>query len=282
VFGATMKKSALTLTLVLALLFSAVATLQHISLATANPDRGPYLPDPPVLIVQSPKYNVTYYVNDVLLNLTVKTPPTRVGTLNITEISYNFDGQVVTLWNLTDYSLQPTQQFTILLNTSTGPHTLQVNIHSVSTYYANPKCGDSSASIRPIEVSQTIPFTVDTGAFPPPSVSIALPENKTYDTSEVPLNFTVNESGKQITYSLDGQDNVTATGNTTLTGLSNGEHNITVYATSAAGNIGASETITFTVAKETESFPTAIAGVITASVVVVSAGLAVYFKKRKR
>jgi hypothetical protein len=279
-----MKKTALTLTLILALLFSAVATLQHVSLATANPNRGPYLPSPPVLIVQSPQYNTTYYVNDVLLNFTVITPYTWIGPTNITEISYNLDGQVVTLWNLTDYSLQPTQQFTILLNTSTGPHTLQVNIHSESTYYANPKCGDSSASVFPMEVSQTIPFTVDTGAFPPPSVSIASPENKTYNTSEVPLNFTVNESGTQITYSFDGQANVTAAGNTILTGLSNGEHNITVYATNVAGNIGASETITFTIAKETETepFPTTLVIAIIALVAFVGAGLAVYFKKRKR
>jgi len=276
-----MKRTALALTLILALFCSAVATLQHISLATANPDRGPYLPSPPVLIVQSPQFNTTYYVNDVLLNLTVITPYTWIGPTNIIEISYNFDGQVVTLWNLTDYSLQPTQQFTILLNTSTGPHTLQVNIHSESTYYANPKCGDSSATIFPIEVSQTIPFNVNAGAFPPPSVSIASPENKTYGTFDVPLNFTVNESGSQITYSLDGQDNVTAAENITLTGLSYGEHNITVYATDIAGNIGASETITFTVAKEPDPFPTAIVAVIVASVAVVGAGLLVYFKKRK-
>ena len=158
---------------------------------------------------------------------------------------------------------------------------MQVNIHSESTYYANPKCGDTSATIFPIEVSQTIPFNVNAGAFPPPSVSIASPENKTYDTFDVPLNFTVNESGSQITYSLDGQNNVTAAENTTLTGLSYGEHNITVYATDIAGNIGASETITFTVAKEPEPFPTAIVAVIVASVAVVGAGLLVYFKKRK-
>jgi hypothetical protein len=277
-----MKKTALTLTLILALLCSAVATLQHISLAIANPDMGLYRPDPPVLIVQSPRYNTTYYVNAVLLNLTAITPYPRIGLTKITEISYNFDGQVVTLWNLADYSLQPTQQFTILLNTSTGPHTLQVNIHSESTYSASPKCSDSRDSIFPMEVSQTIPFTVVAGAFPPPSVSIASPENKTYDTFEVPLNFTVNEAGSQITYSLDGQDNVTAVENITLTGLSYGEHDITVYATDIAGNIGASETITFTVAKEPEPFPTAIVAVIVASVAVVGAGLLVYFKKRRR
>jgi hypothetical protein len=286
-------KKVLALTLILVLLFSAVATLQHIGLATVNlsyhdpisPDipYGPAspFPDPPVLIVQSPQRNTTYYANDVLLNLTVITPPTWTGSTNVTEINYNFDGQVVTLWNLTDYPLSPTQQFLILLNASTGQHTLQVNAHSESTYYVDPRY-DFFPSTFPIEVSQTITFTVDTSAFPPMSVSIASPENKTYITFDVPLNFTVNEPDSQIIYSLDGQDNVTTSGNTTLTGLSNGEHNIAVYATNVAGNIGAFETITFTVAKEPEPFPTLIAAVIIASVAVVGAGLAVYFKKRKR
>ena len=285
-------KKVLALTLISAVLFSAVATLHHTGLATVNlsyhdpisPDipYGPVspFPDPPVLIVQSPQRNTTYYVNDVLLNFTVITPSTWTGSTNVTEIDYNFDGQVVTLWNLTDYPLSPTQQFLILLNASTGQHTLQVNAHSESTYYVDPRY-DFFPSIFPIEVSQTIPFTVDTTAFPPTSVSIASPENKTYITFDVPLNFTVNEPDSQIIYSLDGKDNVTTSENTTLTGLSNGEHSIAVYATDVAGNIGAFETITFTVAKEPEPFPTLIAVVIIGSVAVVGAGSAVYFKKRK-
>ena len=57
---------------------------------------------------------------------------------------------------------------------------------------------------------------------------------------------------------------------------------MTVYSSDSAGNVGASETVTFTVAKS-EPFPTTLA---TASIVVVvavvGAGLIVYFKKRKR
>jgi hypothetical protein len=52
-------------------------------------------------------------------------------------------------------------------------------------------------------------------------------------------------------YSLDEQDNVTITKNIlNLTGLANGAHNITVYATDTDGNTAKSETYTFTVAKE--------------------------------
>lgn len=138
------------------------------------------------------------------------------------------------------------------------------------------------ASTYPINVSQTIPFTVEEGPFLPPSVSIASPENKTYESLDVPLNFTVDKSVSQITYSLDGQKNVTVARNITLTSLSQGEHNITVYATNSAGSIGASETINFTVAKEPESFPTATAVAASGvSAAVISVGLLVYLKKCK-
>jgi len=122
----------------------------------------------------------------------------------------------------------------------------------------------------------TVNFTVDTTA---PSVSVLSPENKTYDTTNVTLNFTVSEMVSQTSYVLNGGENMTIEGNTTLTGLSNGEHNVTVYATDLAGYIGASETIMFTV----EVFPTTLTAVIILiSTVAVSAALLFYFKKRQR
>jgi hypothetical protein len=126
--------------------------------------------------------------------------------------------------------------------------------------------------------SFSVGFTVDTT---PPSVSVSSLENNTEYASDVALNFTVNEAVTQITYSLDGQENVTINGNTTLPQLSYGAHNVTVYTTDAAGNTGTSETITFTVAKP-ELFPTVLVAIAVATIVVVGAGLLIYFKKRKR
>jgi len=284
-------RKALVLAFVSALLFSAVAILPHVSVATAgvgyhdpiSPDipYGPVspFPNPPDLTVQSPQSNATYYVDAVLLNFTVVNPYKEGENTRIIEISYTFDGQLNTLWNLTDYPLASTRQFSIVLNASTGQHDLKVNVHAECTYYTDPRYIYSTSTF-PIVINKKVPFTVDTNAVPPPSVSITSPENRTYITSDVPLNFAVNGLSSQVTYSLDGHDNVTTTENTTLTGLSVGEHSITVYATNIAGNIGASETITFTIA-ETESFPTAIATVVIVSVAVVASGLAVYFKKRK-
>jgi hypothetical protein len=67
----------------------------------------------------------------------------------------------------------------------------------------------------------------------------------------------------------------------TLTGLSNGSHNVTVYATDEAGNVGTSQTINFTIAKP-ESFPTTLVAVASvASVAVIGVILLIYFRKRK-
>ncbi len=285
-------KKALLLSLILTLLFSALALLHHVSLATTNigyhdpisPDipYGPVspFPNPPDLIVQSPEYNTTYHVNEVLLNFTVVNPYTQSDSTRITEISYDFDGQLHTLWNLSNSPLASTQQFSILLNPSIGQHTLQINVHAELTFYPDPRFLDSP-SIYPIEVLETIPFIIDPNVPPPPFVSLASPESKTYITFDVPLYFTVNEINSQISYSLDGQDNVTTAGNTTLTGLTAGEHSITVYATNVAGNIGASETITFTVATQPDPFPLEITAVIIVTVAVVAPSIVVYFKKRK-
>jgi N-acetylneuraminic acid mutarotase len=115
----------------------------------------------------------------------------------------------------------------------------------------------------------------------PPKISVLSSFNQTYNESSVFLVFTVDKPVNWIGYSLDGEENVTVTGNFTLTGLSNGLHNVTVYAKDTFENVGASATVTFTVAKP-EPFPATL--VVTASgvaVAVVGAGLLVYFKKHK-
>ena len=69
----------------------------------------------------------------------------------------------------------------------------------------------------------------------------------------------------------------------TLAGLAYGVHNVTVYAVDMAGNIGTSETISFTIAEEPELFPVVpVAAASVASVALIGVGLLVYFKKRKR
>ena len=116
----------------------------------------------------------------------------------------------------------------------------------------------------------------------PPVISIYSPTNN-YSCNEtnVSLTFTVNKPATWLGYSLDGQDNVTIAGNITITSLTGGLHNVTVYAKDQFENTGASETITFTVAKP-EPFPTTPVIASAAAAVAITAALLVYFKKRRR
>lgn len=81
----------------------------------------------------------------------------------------------------------------------------------------------------------------------PPSVTILSPQNTTYNVPDVPLTFMVNETASWMGYSLDGQNNVTVADNTTMTGLSDGSHQVIVYANNSLGAMGSSETVYFTV-----------------------------------
>jgi len=112
----------------------------------------------------------------------------------------------------------------------------------------------------------------------PPEIAVVSPENTTYATNNVTVAFTVNKPAVWMGYSLDGRETVNVTGNITLTELSNGLHNITVYAKDKFGNTEASETISFTVAVP-EHFPTTLVATAVASLAAVGVCLIVYFKK---
>ena len=165
---------------------------------------------PPNIVVLSPG-NKTYSVNDVPLTFTVDESTSWIG--------YSLDGQanVTITGNITLSDLSDRSHYVVV--------------------YANDTVGNMGAS-------STVYFTIDTTS---PVITILSPQNKTYSTSSVPLTFTLNELTSWIGYSLDNQANVTITGNTTLTGLSDGVHTITVYANDTVGNMGYSDTVYFTV-----------------------------------
>ncbi len=83
----------------------------------------------------------------------------------------------------------------------------------------------------------------------PPTITILSPGNRTYYQTSMPLNFTTNEPTTWIGYRLDGKQNITITGNTTLSGLSYGYHNLVVYAKDNSDNTGISQKVYFTIKK---------------------------------
>jgi parallel beta-helix repeat protein len=165
---------------------------------------------PPKIVISSPESKV-YVTNSVSLTFIVSEPTTWIG-----------------------YSLDNHANVTILGNSSLT--SLNDGMHSV-VVYANDTVGNMGQS-------SIISFTIDTA---PPGVTVLSPENSTYATTSISLNFTVDEPTSWIGYQLDTQGNVTVTGNETLSNLAEGNHKITVYANDTNGLMGHSATLYFVV-----------------------------------
>jgi hypothetical protein len=282
------KKMLLTISFISVLLFSAVAGTQFVNLGTANPYsfRGQVPPDqetfPSLITVTSPTNNTAYNTNRVTLKFNVDAPQstTASGTC-VHHVAYKPDWQkeaTNVFQQIGDGEKQLTFNY-LLSNIPEGQHTITINTVGAGSYRNEEKLSYTTFFISS---TATIIFTIDCTA---PTVSVLSLANRTFALSDVPLAFTVNEAVSQIAYSLDGGYNMTATGNVTLSELSSGLHNVTVYAWDECGNMGASETIHFTIAEEPEVEPFAVAPVAVASaatVAVVGLGLLVYFKKRKK
>jgi len=196
---------------------------------------------PPILTIMSPENNTTYTSNDIQLVLSVNRPTTWMG--------YSLDGMAnVTITGDTE-----------LTDVSEGAHTI--------TVYVNDTFGNMVSS-------SAVAFSVDTL---PPRIVVLSPENRTYGEIDIQSDFTVNEPVEWMGYSLDGQDNVTITGNVTLAALSEGSHHITFYAIDLVGNTGASKTVYFDIAP----FPTVlvVAVAVTATIAVATGYL--LLKRRK-
>jgi hypothetical protein len=273
-----MNKTALTSIIIFAFI-TFVAGMQTLEVAKAN-----FLPAPAILIY-SP-YPIIYTNTSVPLNVVVNilsNSPEIVCVLYCVDENSN-----VTLTNLTrtdNEGFAPGRWgsvfrvTSILDNLAEGNHTLKV--------YSQDAAGK--------EMSSSVEFTINT-QYRYPEVLILSPQNKTYTTTEVPLIWACDEQKIVADYTLDLlshtplyayftlSGNASLPGNTTLTGLSNGTHTLTVNVITERGS--ASKTVHFTVSLETQLQPEPFSTtLVTASIVVVaviSVGLFVYFKKSHR
>ena len=126
-----------------------------------------------------------------------------------------------------------------------------------------------------------VPFGYERGV---PEICVwSLEEGGVYDFGDVRLELGLSHPVIWVGYSLNGAANVTVEGNVTLSGLSNGRYSVVVFAEDKYGNMGASETITFTVVNAPLSV-FFIVGVIVGVVVfgvVVCCGLFLFLRKRR-
>ncbi len=71
-----------------------------------------------------------------------------------------------------------------------------------------------------------------------PEIQLLFSENQNFSSNNVTLSFTVDKATSWIGYSLDGQPNATVSSNFTITNLTNGQHDIAIYANDTFGNMG--------------------------------------------
>jgi hypothetical protein len=229
--------------------------------------------------------NTTYNSNSLLLNVTIhrQFKPSEYDS----RIMYSLNGEA----NVTVPSTEtffdmttPESIWTALMSYTqiSGTETLQnlsEGYHSLTVFGVYERAGGISTKYPLImQDTQTVYFTINDGIAP--SLTNLQIENTTYSQNSLPLNFTVNEKVGWVGYSLDGEANVTFTGNMTLSGLDYGSHSLVIYANDTVGNMGATENVNFTIEKP-EVLP--VVPVATVSVVAIAltvAGLLVYHKKR--
>jgi hypothetical protein len=274
--------SSLSALLFLALL---IAGAYFVGACAANPYlfRGFVSPDqetyPPVITIVSPTNNTAYNTSRLSLMFNVTAPQSRTASsTGVDHVAYKADWANEAIDVLQGGQGEPSFDLW-LSNIPEGHHSITIKARGIGTYMNEEEL---SYMWFFISSTATVSFTTDYTA---PTVSVSSPVNKTYDVSDFPLCFTVNEPVSQIAYNLDGKENNTISGNTTLTGLADGDHNLTIYTEDDAGNVGKSDTINFTVAvpePEPEPFQTTlVAAASVAATFAVCVGLLAYFKKRK-
>ena len=288
------KKTLITAVFIAVLLLPMVTGLRLVKEGNANDNTVIYGNTNAKITIQSPE-NKTYKENNVTLAFTIESdvPPTEYFNGSVLDLCLRhgvvLDYDTTKLVDILDTSTFPQGGFpdnvpitlSAIDNLYVGNATLtglSHGSHNITVWIRAEQYMISYSGLV-WAVFSTVSFSI------PPQITILSPETKAYNNSDVSLDFMVDGSFSEIEYSLDGQSNVTINGNTTLTGLPNGDHNITVYATDQFGNAGASETINFTIAvPEPESFPTILVAVTASvtSLAIVGVGLLIYFKKRKR
>jgi hypothetical protein len=292
----------LSAALISTLLTLAVAGTLLVDFGIADPMPTEPVTVPPEIYILSPEVDKTYNVSSVVLTFDGQDSPMLMtahwkGYYSFSQVRYWLDG--VMLGQLDDL---PEPFSVTLTGLSDARHSVEVTAAANWTSVYIRGIGILSTQFPSVS-SGKIYFSVDTT---PSSMPFLSPQNKTYDTVDIPLNFTVSEPVSWIGYSLDGKANVTATEcvsnvtdsygqfdivrftvNTVLTGLPEGSHSLTVYSKDSVGNMGRSETIHFTIVKETEPgpnpspFPAALVAATFVSITAISAGLLLfYFWKR--
>jgi len=245
----------------------------------------------PVITIYFPTNNSKLTTDEILVNFTIERPEFGwlISSSSATnplpyksELAYLnviLDDRGIRFLEPNNYLSEPFNYSEKVTNLTDGTHTLRIEVGcqgwdiELHGFWHNQISYEAS--------SENVTFSSDVTA---PSISILSPIKNTIAASDdsIPLTFETNEPVTSVSYSLDEKEPIAIGGNITLSELSVGVHNVTVYVTDTFGNMGESETVTFTVKAPQESFSwLPVAAVSGTVVVVVAVATMVYLKKRK-
>jgi hypothetical protein len=186
------------------------------------------------------------------------------------DIYYTLDGEQTMKLSITTYATTTDLDGKgTLENLTDGYHTIKA--------FSTDTQGETLWDSKTFLVNTTIIF---------PTLLLS-PLNTTYNTKDIPLTYTIDNSKYTGYYSLDNSGDKLLDSNTTLAGLSEGQHTIIARATNGT-EIYSKQTINFTI-NTTSSFPISplnVQGSLTVGaailVLVIVAFVAVYYERYKR
>jgi hypothetical protein len=320
-FGTAVKKTALALAATM--LFMAV-TCPTVRFATANPIPYPDTPSTelPTLIIRTPKNYSDYYADNTFKLDFIIIQPESWDSLYRGFIpiigSYGtlvyLDGNAT--WNLerSPRSATVTDFAAIFSNLTDTEHVLNIVVIAEAYYEAQYTRGNeiiTTGNSNNTYITQAVNFQINPNTktvsfqksplatsrdpYPSPPIIIPIiisPQSTNYaiaNTTQftLPLDFSIDGTTSWIGYSVDNQTRVTIHGNSTLSNLEVGSHNITLFASDIFGNMGISNTTYFSIGEQvaaptTRPFPASLFFVSSVGIVAVVSGLLVYLKKHQR
>jgi hypothetical protein len=194
-------------------------------------DANPYNFIKPYLFIESPDASpwVIYQTTSIPIEVEVLPAPKT----NLVEISYILDGAPNVKLSITRYETSLTCFGKGTLGNLTDGY------HKVTAVSVDSE-GNVLSGSTTFLVNTTLRF---------PTILLS-PNNITYYSKEIPLTYTINDPKYTVYYRLDDSSKqITLTGNTTLTGLSEGQHTITAVASDHKTGTGlySKQTANFTI-----------------------------------
>ncbi len=231
---------------------------------------------PPQISVLTPTNNTVYAVNILPLVFNISAPQSTTASSTIVQyVGYTADwmDKTVDVFGGGEKQVDLSLQFS---NVPEGNHSIIIQALGSGLYA-------EVLGYKEFRISSSleIKFMIDTIV---PTVSIQ-PIGNVSSEEGIPLIFAVNEPVSRISYVLDKQQNITVQGNTTLSYLPDGEHNITVFACDFAGNIGKSESTFFVVqqpAIKPESFPIINIAIIIVVIMLMTTTFYLLFRRHRK